>query len=409
MRRIILWPFTIFQISRLSGLLVVVVSGAAIFVASHFLLAYTLGPNAAAVEPNQRPLGWPLYERIWGRVAAVDRLYKRGQLPPDTRLGVFIGVSTTAAGIERKYLDAEATAADRWIVLSGAGLSFENIENVMHPVYYCSLKPKVVVFGVHPQMLVGERYIGDEPTAGALRVVGRKRRLLEAKLQAFPLLGWLRKHWAVEHREIIGHYLRTKIYLLRLWVFRLAGVSADNLSVPAPEPWDEDPLWLWNMDDAEHEFAIMQMNFWKKRGHFVPENYDPDGNQARAFVRMVRAYRELGAKVFVVLMPLKSSTRKILPANARPCLFEVLQRNFPDSPPTVIDFEDALPDRLFTDEAHLTKNGADRLSKLVAERLRAGANAEGGFGGVGPGKARVPGDGQAEKAPPGNDTTRGKE
>ena len=121
MLRFLLWPLTIFRVSRYGGLLIVVPSGLAIFVASHWVLKFTLGPDAAAVEPSQRPLGWPLYERIWGRMAAVDRLYKRGQLPPDTRLGVFIGVSTTAAGIERKYLDAKATAADRWIVLSVPG------------------------------------------------------------------------------------------------------------------------------------------------------------------------------------------------------------------------------------------------------------------------------------------------
>jgi hypothetical protein len=54
---------------------------------------------------------------------------------------------------------------------------------------------------------------------------------------------------------------------------------------------------------------------------------------------------------------------------------EVLRTNFPDAPPTVIDLDDAIPDRLFTDEAHLSKNGAHRLSKLVAERLRANAPA----------------------------------
>lgn len=367
-----------FQISRYRGLLAVVAGGVAIFAASHFALVRLLGDNAAAVFPSQRPLGWPLYERMWGRIAAVDRIYKRGQLPPDTRLGVFIGVSTTAAGIERKYLDAEATAADRWIVLAGAGLSFENIENVMQPVSYLSLKPTVVVFGIHPQMLVGERYLTDEPTIGDVRVVGRRRRILDEQLKKFPLLHLLRQHWAVEHRDIVGHYLRTKIYDLRLWVFRLAGVSASSLAPPAFEPWDEDPLWLWNMDDLEHHFAEAQLNFWDRRDHFKPEKYDVDGPQARSITRMIRQYRGMGAKVFLVLMPLKSTTRAIVPPNAKPCLMEVLRKNFPDTTPTVIDLDDAIPDRLFTDEAHLSRNGADRLSKLVAERLRANTPAHEG-------------------------------
>lgn len=367
-----------FQVSRYRGLLAVVIAGAAVFAASHFPLVYLLGADAAAVRPSQRVLGWPLYERIWGRVAAVDRLYKRGQLPHDTRLGVFMGVSTTAAGVQRQYLDEKATAADRWIVLAGAGLSFENIENVMHPMYYCSLKPTVVVFGVHPQMLVGEPYTGDEPKAGEARVVGRRRRMLQAQLEKSPLLALLRKHWAVEHHDVVGLYLRTRIYLLRLGVFWLAGVSADSLAAPALEPWDEDPLWLWNLDDVEHQFANAQLNFWDRCGHFKPENYDPDGRQARSMTRMIRAYREQGAKVFIVIMPLRSTTRKIVPPNAKPCLLQMLRTNFPDSPPTVIDLDDAIPDRFFGDEGHLSKNGADRLSQLVAERLRAGAPANEG-------------------------------
>ena len=361
---------TFFNIARLRGVLVVVAGGVVIFAAAHYVLAFALGADAAAVHPSQRPLGWALYERMWGRVAAVDRLYQRGQLPPDTRLGVFIGVSTTAAGIQRRFLDAEATTADRWIVLSGAGLSFENIENVMHPVFFCSLKPTTVVFGVHPQMLVGERYLGDEPTAGPLRVVGRRRRALESHLADSSVLRWLRNHWAVKHRGIVGHFLRTRIYALRLFVFYFAGVNAERLATPAAEPWDEDPLWLWNMDDAQNQFAQAQLDFWSRRGHFKAENYDPDGAQARSFVRMISAYRELGAKVFVVIMPLRTTTRRIVPPNAKPCLYEVLHRAFPEAPPKVIDLEKAIPDRLFTDEAHLSKQGADRLSKMVAERLQ---------------------------------------
>ncbi|HVX10510.1 MAG TPA: hypothetical protein VHC22_04980 [Pirellulales bacterium] len=362
----------VIDVRRLSGLIVVAFCAAWIFGVSHYVLDRTLGADAAAVHPSQRPLGWALYERMWGRVAAVDRLYQRGQLPPDTRLGVFIGVSTTAAGIQRRFLDAEATAADRWIVLSGAGLSFENIENVMHPVFFCGLKPTVVALGVHPQMLVGERYLGDEPTAGPLRVVGRRRRALESHFASLGGLGWLHSHWAVKHRGIMGHFLRSHIYTARLFVFYMAGVTAERLATPAAEPWDEDPLWLWNMDDAENQFAQLQMDFWHKRGHFEPENYDPNGAQARCIVRMISAYRELGAKVVIFIMPLRSTTRKILPPNAKPCLYEVLRTAFPDAPPTVIDFEKAIPDRLFTDEAHLTKNGADRLSKMVAEKLKAG-------------------------------------
>ncbi len=286
--------FAASRLARLRGVAIVVAGGLLIFAVAHYALAFALGADAAAIHPRQRPLGLQIYEKLWGRMSAIDHLYHRGQLSPNMRLGVFIGVSTTATGIQRRFLDAEASVADRWIVLSGAGLSFENIENVMQPVFFCSLRPSAVVFGVHPQMLVGERYLGDEPTVDQQRVVGR-RRGIESRLGVLRALGWLRKHWAIRNRAIVADYLHTQMYIARLWVFSWARVSADKLVTPVAEPWDEDPFWLWNMDDAENHFAQDQVTFWKKRGHFTPENYDPDGVQARCFVRMIRAYRTLGA------------------------------------------------------------------------------------------------------------------
>ena len=355
---------------RLRGVLVVAAGGTAVFVAMHFVLGFALGTDAAALFPRQRILGPALYALTWGRLSAIDRLYQRGQLPHDTRLGLYIGVSTTATGIQRRFLDAGATTADRWIVLTGAGLSFENLESVMLPVFFCSLKPSVVVFGVHPQMLVGERYLA-EPIFDPQRVVGRRRRAMESHLAGFHALREVRNHWVIRHHAIITEFLESRMYMLRLWVFYLAGVSAERLYPPEPEPWDEDPLVLWNLYDVQNQFAQNQLNSWSKWGHFVAANYDPDGDQAHSFVRMIRAYRKLGAKVYVVIMPLRSTTRNIVPPNAKPCLLEVLHRAFPEAPPTVIDLETAMPDRLFTDEGHLSVSGSDQLSKMVAERLQA--------------------------------------
>jgi hypothetical protein len=365
-----------FDLRRLQGVFVVATGGIAIFVALHFVLTYALGADAAPIYPRQRPLGWALHEKIWGRVAAIDRLYHRGQLKPDTRLGIYIGVSTTAAGIKREILDARATGADRWIVLSGAGLSFENIENVMLPVFYCSLKPTTVVFGVHPQMLVGERYIdvGDDPELRPRGVVGRRARTHKSRFQDLPVTRWLGRHWVIRHHALIDLFLRTPIYGVRLWVFHATGVSAEWLAAPAIQPWDEDPLELWNLDDMHGKFAEAQLDFWARRGHFEAANYNPDGDGAHSIVRMIRAFREMGADVYVVIMPLRSIVRNTLPRVAKPCLLEVLQNSIPEDPPTIIDLAEAMPDWYFLDEAHLSKSGAERLSKMVAERLQAKPN-----------------------------------
>src|SRR5207244_4832578 len=112
------------------------------------------------------------------------------------------------------------------------------------------------------------------------------------------------------------------------------------------------------------EFAQDQLNYWEAAGHFKAENYDPDGPQARSLIRMVRAYRELGAEVKLVIMPLRSTLQSRAPANAKPCLLDVIHRAFPDDPPPIFDMETRIPDRYFSDEAHLSRAGADRLSKL---------------------------------------------
>lgn len=359
------------DLSRLRGMLVVVAGCLVVYVGMHFVLTYALGADAHAIFPRQRPLGWPIYERIWSRMAALDRLNHTGQLPADTRLGAYLGVSTTATGIQRHFLDSTATVADRWIVLAGAGLSFENLENVMHPVFFCSLKPSVVVFGVHPQMLVGERYFPDGPKLEPQGVIGRLRRARPWRTALSKQLGWLGKHWAVEHDALMADYLRAHMYVFRLGILYAAGVTAEKLFPPATEPWDDEPLLLWNLDDAERQLAKDQFEFWTRQGDFDAEKYDPEGDQAQSLVRMIRAFRQLEAKVYVVIMPLRSTLRERLPPNAKPCLLEALHRAFPEAPPEVIDVADAIPDRYFADEAHLSKDGSVLLSKLVAEQLQA--------------------------------------
>lgn len=362
-----------FQPSRLLGVLMVVAGGLAIFVGMHFVLGYALGPNAVAIHPRQRIMGGPLYERVWRRISALDRLYEHGQLPPDAKLGMYLGVSTTATGIQRRILDDRATVANRWIVLSGAGVSIENLETVMLPIFFCRVKPSVVVLGLHQTMIVGEKFMEDQTVLGQPREVGRRRRAWKWHWPQLTPLKHLPRHWIVRNHAIVEQFLRSQMYAWRLSVFYTAEVSAGYLFEPAIEPWDDDPLWLWNMYDAEGEFANEQMAYWQRQGHFKAANYDPAGEQAQSLVRMIRAYRELGAEVYVVVMPLRSSMRSMVPPNAKPCLQEALDRAFPESPPELIDLEDALPDRLFTDNAHLSKAGGEQLSRIVAKRLQAPA------------------------------------
>ena len=361
-----------FDVSRYRGLFTTMAGLLLAFVVMHYALALSLGANAKAVHPRQRPIGWQTYEKVWGRVAAVDHLYNRGQLPADTKLGVYIGVSTTATGIQRKFLDSDATIADRWIVLTGAGLSFENLESVMQPIVFCSLKPAVVVMGSHPQMLVGERYLGDEPTFVPQAVVGRRFRALKSRYLIMHTLIGFSSHWGVFHRVIMGHFLRSHIFEARLWLFNKVGMTAEKMFPPSPEPWDDDPLWLWNLDDRENEFAHLQLDFWSKRGHYNAENYDAEGKGAQALVRMLRRFREMGSKVYIIIMPMRSYIRSHVPPNAKGVLIDVIKNAFPGDPPPIYDMEDTMPDRYFTDEAHLSKAGSTRLSKLVAEKLTGG-------------------------------------
>jgi hypothetical protein len=377
----------VFDLSRYRGVAIVAASVVVTFVGMHYVFGLAFGARAERILPSQRPLGLELYAKNWSRIAALDRMHRRGQLAPDTRLGIVIGNSATQSGIQRRILDVYATAANRWFVLTSAGMSFENLESLTKPVFFCGLKPSVVVMGVHPQMLVGEGYFAEEAPARTLPVVGRRKRQLEKRwtveraLRAIPgvppLLNLLGAHWVVKNRGDVAYYLRTRAYDLRLTVFRAAAVSAEALFIPATEPWDDEPLWWWQADAPSDEFADLQTDFWRKHGHFKAENYAPDGRQARSFVRMIRAYRELGAKVYIVLLPLRSPARALVPANARPCLLKAIGDAFPDDPPEIIDAETKIPDEYFADAAHLSGIGAERLSRLVAERLQESAPEKG--------------------------------
>ncbi|HEV3004514.1 MAG TPA: hypothetical protein VGX78_08625 [Pirellulales bacterium] len=362
---------TAFDVTRYAGVFIVAAGLVAAFGALHYLFGLVLGSDAARLLPDQRPLGWATYEHIWTRVATIDRLYHRGQLPPDTRLGIVVGVSSAQTGIERRILDANETAANRWIVLTGTGASFENMEKVMRPVFLCRLKPAVVVLCVHTQMLVGEPYATEEPLGKTQAVVGRSRRAIESNLLLSTFLRVLKAHWVIRHQAIVAHFLRERIYEFRLCVFRAVGVHAEALSRPAPEPWDDEPLFWWHLDRGEGEaFALRQLGYWWTCGHFEAKNYHPDGPQARCLVRMVQAFRDLGAEVKIVIMPLRSPLRRRVPRQAKTCLFDVLDRAFPDDPPPVFDLEKEIPDRFFSDEVHFSSRGAERLSKLVVERLQ---------------------------------------
>ncbi|HVC94414.1 MAG TPA: hypothetical protein VND64_12025 [Pirellulales bacterium] len=370
----------VFDLSRYRGVAIVAAGAMISFVALHYAFGIAFGARAERILPNQRPLGLELHAKNWSRVAALDRMHRRGQLAPDTRLGVVIGNSATQSGIQRRVLDMYATAANRWFVLTSAGMSFENLESYTKPIFYCSLKPSVVVMGVHPQMLVGEGYFAEEAPQRTLAVVGRRQRRLESRwtvmraLRAIPwvprLLKLLDAHWIVKNRGSVADYLRTRAYDTRLAVFRAAGVSAEAIFIPATEPWDDEPLWWWQVDAPNAEFAKLQTKFWKKHGHFKAWKYRPDGPQARSFIRLIRAYRDIGAKVYIVLMPLRSPARAQIPANARPCLLKVVRDAFPGDPPEIIDAETEIPDQYFADEAHLSHLGAERLSKFVAEHMQ---------------------------------------
>jgi hypothetical protein len=357
-----------FDLARYTGALVVVAGGLVAFALVHFALQFALGADAAALLDDQ-PIGWDKYKKVWSRVAAIDQFDQRGQLPADTRLGVVIGGSSAQAGFHPEILNAKASIANRWLVLSGTGMSFKNMESVTRPLFFCGLQPTVAVLCVHPQMLAGERYLPGEAPRDSEQVVGRR------KLSAGVWKTWVKRtlsaHWAVKNHVVVAHFLRSWVYQGRLSVFEEAGLRAAMLFEPSDEPWKDEPV-LWDLGPNEvfaQEFAQNQLDDWRTRGHFEAASYDPDGAQARCFVRMVEGLRKHGTKVYVVVMPERSPLRGLVPAQAKPRLWEVLRRAFPGREPPVFDAQEALPDRYFVDEGHLTRVGAARLTKLVADYL----------------------------------------
>ena len=114
----------------------------------------------------------------------------------------------------------------------------------------------------------------------------------------------------------------------------------------------------------------MQFDRWTKRGYFQANSYDAVGSQPASLARMVEGYRGLGAEVYIVLMPERSSLRSLIPPAAKQCLLSGLYNRFPEDPPRILDFQGSMADEYFNDHAHLTLEGSQRFTALVAQQLQ---------------------------------------
>jgi hypothetical protein len=112
-----------------------------------------------------------------------------------------------------------------------------------------------------------------------------------------------------------------------------------------------------------------QISFLKLVGKFGPQNYQTNGEQAQALIRLIGKYKKIDAQVIVVLMPEAKNLRSWMPSEALQTLLADLDNAFPANAIPVVDMRDAMPDTYFYDFGHLNWEGRKRFSYLFAETI----------------------------------------
>ena len=99
----------------------------------------------------------------------------------------------------------------------------------------------------------------------------------------------------------------------------------------------------------------LQANFDK--GGFLPELYSTQSKACRSLIDMISLSRSRGAEVVILVVPDGKSMCAHMPAIALTTLVSVLEENFRASAPPVINMQSAIPEELFKDFYHLSKDG----------------------------------------------------
>jgi hypothetical protein len=352
------------ELSHYRGPLLVVGAIVGMLGLINLLLSGLLGRSTHRLEiDGEKPTDWAVVERVGGQLSAVMADGKRPGARP-TPLAVILGQSTAQDGLDPAVLNARSGLPLHWLGLCGDGGSILKINELAQLLYRSGLRPKVVVLAIGPEMLVGVPNPAPDEPAPLPEIL---KMLATGDLQ-MARQAMNNRIWLARNSRLVNHDFRHLLYRARIHWLASFGLNVDAMFPPDKQPWiltpHEAPFYRPEEDLAR------QLAAYEQFGWFDPQAYTPESANARALVDLISRCRSLGAEVLFVVMPAKSSFRAKVPPEAEACLTRLRTEELGATPPPLINIWDALPDEMFRDYLHLNPLGRERVSELLASRLR---------------------------------------
>ena len=343
--------------------------GMAIAIAVALLLFSILGillPPPQFLNPEELPMGWAHVRHYGLKAATLEAAYRKGILDSDTPVGFILGQSNVREAFDPEIVSRSGDQGIRWVVFSGSGGSLKKMKYLSEPLFLSRIKPAVAVLGISPHMLLGQ------PNPAHIRPPNTDISIMNL-FNGSQKSGWNRlldREWIFTKRREVNNALKHYIYRIRLRLFDWFGLGPDDLFSPHPRinPFGADPK-AYRTPRAPIRDLKRQISFLKLVGKFGPQNYQTNGEQAQALIRLISKFRKLDAQVIVVLMPEAKHLRSRMPSEALQTLLTDLKNAFPINTIPVIDMRDVMPDEYFYDYGHLNWAGRKRFSYRFAETI----------------------------------------
>jgi hypothetical protein len=168
---------------------------------------------------------------------------------------------------------------------------------------------------------------------------------------------------AFPERVRIHNRLRNPMRLARTLLLARFGQSVVAVFPKLKNAWAIDlDRPSQRLSEAEMQTLLVRN---RERGALGAEFYSTESSGSAALVHLIRTARATGAAVVVAVLPEHSAFRKEIPSNAIESLKAVLQDNFGNDQPRLIDIRDLLADDLFYDFYHATPAAKPLITPLL--------------------------------------------
>ncbi len=304
----------------------------AVFVLDAFLIALSMAPRVAPKWFPERLAGLGYADAIQRRVDGAAAQYRDGIVGADERLCVVMGLSGAQEGIDLKQLADEDDVDCRYLGLSGASDgTMAGLSELVAPLFVSGLSPELAIMAISPFQLVERPY---KPSIA---------------------------------RSDVQNVVDAKVVKVRRSILRVFGVEID------PRYTDEDP-WgeAFKMYEGQvsPEVLSQKVDEYGRRGYYDPRKYEESDAQAAVLIRLVQQLSRRNAQVVIILLPVHPALNSKLPANASDAVVAPLRRAFKDKAPPVLDFQNAVEEKLFWDVSHLNTEGRQQFTSMLAHEVR---------------------------------------